>query len=100
MQQVTFRGRRCDIKKKQYDNGRLALLLTIAEGEPNHGEPMAVATVNLPEQTIPEPLVFIKDYAENEGILDALMGAGIVSEPLGFVPSGFVEIPVCEYLGE
>jgi hypothetical protein len=40
----------------------------------------------------------IKDYSENAGLLQVLIDAGVVSEPVGYVRSGFVEIPVCDLL--
>jgi len=61
-------------------------------------EPVATATVNIPEEDIEDDEVIIKDYSENEGMLDALMQAGVVSEPLRMVETGFVEVPVCKLL--
>jgi len=42
--------------------------------------------------------IFIKNYSENKGILDDLIRLGIVSNPIGHVTSGFVEIPKCKLL--
>ena len=40
----------------------------------------------------------IKDYSENEGVLKSLIDAGIISEPLYSVTTGFVEVAVCKLL--
>ena len=61
------------------------------------GQPVATATVN-PEYTMKDGYVCIKDYSENEGMLEALMNAGIVSEPISFIQMGFVKVPVCVLL--
>ena len=69
------------------------------------GEPLAIASVNLPDIDLEElekekncKLILIKDYSENEGILKALEKAKVVKD-LGIrIASGFVTIPVCELL--
>lgn len=92
---LKFRQWNCVLQTAQYGNGRTALQLVDAED----GEPVATATVNLPDETLGENEVFIKDYAENEGMLKTLQDAGIV-EPTGkVVASGFVAIPVCRLTG-
>lgn len=76
-----------------YSNGRPAIQLIC----PN-GDTMATATVNLPEVPIPDGHVFIKDWNENKGILDALVLAGIVERTGQTVPSGFVQAELCRLL--
>ena len=77
-----------------YENGRPAILLVDANDE----SPIATASVNLPDINLAEGLIAIKDYAENEGMLNALMDAGIVSPPVAYIPTGFVTVPVCRLL--
>lgn len=79
---------------QRYSNNRIAIECL----DPNDGEPIAVATVNLPDEHLGENEVFIKDYSENEGMLNSLMEAGIVSAPIDMVQSGFVQIPKCKLL--
>lgn len=63
------------------------------------GEPMATASVNMPDVYDPAPgEVIIKDYSENEGILKALQEAGIVGSVLRTLPAGYVEVYVCQLL--
>jgi len=79
----------------KYGNGRIALQLYSVED----GQPYATASINLPEQDIKPDEVAIKDYSENEGILDAIVIAGLVETPHRFVRSGMVRIPVCRIIG-
>lgn len=90
---VKFGEWECELKLEEYYNGNKAIYLFDKET----GELVTVATVNL-EEVLPEGQVYIKDYSENEGMLEALVKAGVVSEPISYVPSGFVIIPVCKLL--
>ena len=38
----------------------------------------------------------IKDWSENEGVFNWMMEHGFIRNTLGFVPSGFVSIRICE----
>lgn len=44
--------------------------------------------------------VAIKDYSENEGVLDWLIKNNIVEKPHRYIPSGFVVFPVCKLVEE
>jgi hypothetical protein len=81
---VTFLGYTCRPVKGLYGNSRLALRLVDAET----GAPVATATVNVPEQPLAEGEVIIRDYAENTGILKALVAAGVVQATGDVVPVG------------
>ena len=88
---IRFKSWTCNLVRRRYRNGRTALQLVDAED----GEPVANATVNLPEVDLAEDEVLVKDCSENEGMLAALTAAGAV-EPTGrVVVSGFVTVPVC-----
>jgi len=90
MTTVRFLDTDCTVQKRQYANGRVALSLVDEEG------PVATATVNLPNVPLGKNQVLIKSYAENEGMLDALVASGVVKPTGETVRSGFVEVPVCE----
>lgn len=92
MTRVRFKQWDCIVQKRQYGNGRVALQLVDAED----GSPIVTATVNLPDIPAGPNQVFIKDYAENEGMLAALLAAGVVKPTGDTVRSGFVEVPTCE----
>jgi hypothetical protein len=76
-----------------YTNGQTAIKLIDTED----GCPFATATVSVDDQLL-EDEVAIKNYSENEGILDSLINAGIIEKPHEFINSGFVTIPVCKLL--
>ena len=85
----------CVVNKTQYaDNKRTALQLIDAED----GLPICMATVNIPDEPLEDDEVLIKDWSENQGIYRALRTAGIVGDPLGFVPTGYVEAINCKLL--
>jgi len=92
---VNLHGKELKANFHQYNNGRLAIELTC--NDEGYEERWTVATINIPEIKLGENQVIIKNYSENEGVLDALIEAGIVSKPINFVQiSGFVHAPVCE----
>lgn len=77
----------------KYANGRLALRLVNLEWEP-----LLTVTVNLPEVLLQADEVAIKDWSENEGVLDFLLTNRIVQRTGRVVPTGFVEAPICKFL--
>ena len=85
---VKFQGWYCKVIRRTYTNGRNALLLIDAESR----EPVAVATVNLPDHDPGHNNVLIKDWSENEGMYDALLEAGIIKETIAEAGSGFVMV--------
>ncbi len=59
-----------------YMNGAPALLLRSIDGEP-----IAHATINMSDKiALPDMHVIIKDYAENEGVLQTLIDGGIIED--------------------
>jgi hypothetical protein len=69
----------CTVSKDKYGDGSLALQVWTL----NH-EPLCRASLNLSNFGIipPDDHIYVKDYAENQGILAALIDAEIV-EPTG-----------------
>lgn len=84
-----------EILERSYGNGRLALEIIDCED----GIPVMVATVNLPEVPLQEGEIIIKNYSENEGVLEFLQTNGLVGEVLREVETGFVKCPIVKYLG-
>lgn len=76
----------------EYENGATALSLF----DPVDGEPLAVATVNLPHEVPAPGNVFIKNYSENEGMVDTLVRAGVIGSPIRFLDAGYVTEGVAE----
>ena len=93
---LRFKQWDCDVILGQYENGRAALQLLDHET----GEPICKATTNIPCIEVPDGHVLIKDYAENEGVLQALIEAGYISWPrveyFKLMPFGKVIFYLCE----
>ena len=79
------------VVKSKYSNGRTSLELIDIED----GIPYATASVNLPNVLLEENEILIKDYSENQGVLDFLVENNIVNRTERSVQSGYVWIPVC-----
>lgn len=102
--QMRFNNWNCNVIRQEYQNGRTAIQLVAAcedsENDIYEGDPIASATVNIPTANLSSDEVLVKDYSENEGMLEALIAANIV-EPTGrFVNSGFVSLPVCKVIAQ
>ena len=86
---VHFKDWKCYALGDYYANGRKAISLV----DVIDGEPIATATVNLPDIDLPNDTVFVKDYSENEGMLNALVNAQIVKPfVLSTFKSGYIYI--------
>lgn len=98
---VRFKDWRCTAIVTQYATTkkpciRLEAAETDRQKDVFKGEPIATSTVNIPG--LLEGYVAVKDYSENEGMLEALQNAGIVGPTEFLMPQGFVDIPVCKLL--
>lgn len=106
MNAVKFREWICVPQFGRYPNNRIAIRLYNANAMKEDGltyaprtVPIAVATVNVVDYKQLKPnQVIIKNYSENEGMLDALIDAKIISSPVGMVNTGFVQCAVCDLL--
>lgn len=84
----------CVVKFAYYGNKRVAITLD----EKETGDPVMTCTVNVPDEEIDLGEVIIKDYSENAGILWKLIDAGVISEPVRKIYTGWVSCPVCKLL--
>ncbi len=62
-----------------------------------NGHPIMTASVNIPDEPCEPDHTYIKDWSENEGILQALLDAGIIKDTgksveIGFVSAKYVQI--------
>jgi hypothetical protein len=81
------------VEKYTYQNGSTALLIRSAYD----GELLITATVAI-DLMPDEGNVFIKDYSENEGVLNCLIDEKVVSKPLREHQAGFAIVHECKLL--
>lgn len=79
------------IKLGKYANNRTSINLI----DVNDNQPYAVATTNLPDVLLLDNEVLVKDYSENEGVLEFLTTNNIVVPTDKWVTTGFVDVQVC-----
>ena len=93
-QTVGFAGTICTVQKEKYAKGQNCLRLVDSEDFTT----FCVATVAVEHEmvNIGENDVIIKNYSENEGILTALINAGIIQEPHRAFSYNFVTLYVCK----
>ena len=82
----------CSIEMVKYSNNRPALVIY------HENEVLLVATVNMPDIDIPEGYVCIKDWSENEGILESLIENSVINPPEFYIRLDFVYVSVCKLL--
>ena len=94
MTTVQFKDWRCKLYLASYSDGNTALSMYDTED----GSAIACVTVNLvpvePELLDDRALVYLKDYSENEGMLDLLVAEGIVKRTGHTRQSGYIEAPL------
>ena len=87
-----FNGREFIIQPAKYsNNNNLALLFRREEDDEN--DYYGLISVNT-ALTLPNNMAAIKDYSENEGIFEALKKQDIISDPVRYISSGYITIPV------
>lgn len=79
---------------KYQSNNRTAIQLLDEKTK----EVIATASVNLPDVEINDNEIAIKDWSENNGMIEALREAGIIGKTICTTPSGFCNIQICELL--
>lgn len=87
---VEFKGFTCTVRVINTPEGNSILLLDVEDGLP-----VATVTKSVAGFTPQPDQVLIKNYSENEGILDILIDAGVISKPVGTVKTGFTELHIC-----
>lgn len=75
---------------RRYANQQVAIVLSDAVS----GDAWAVPTVSVPA-VVERGCVALKNYCEHEGIDQVLLAGGVIEgEPVRFIPSGYVCLPV------
>lgn len=90
---VKINNTRCQIRQGKYSNDRISLSAI----EAATGEPYATLTVNLPQYNIDNNQTFI-DINNCPTAIKDLMDADVISPPLGYAQSGFVQYPIVQIL--
>ena len=91
---VTFNDTEIELEFANYQNNNNVY---IGANEVETGEPFMDVSVNT-NVKLADDEVGIKNYSENEGILDVLVAAEIVSNPIRTIPSGHINVQVCKLL--
>jgi len=91
MKTYNFKGREVTIKVVTAITPNRIQLTDISDGSP-----FAVATSNIPALNNLEGYVAVKNYSENEGMLDFLLKNDIVETPITHVQENYVNFPICK----
>lgn len=85
----------CYIKQERYaENNKICLELVVMETNTTY----LTATANVRGAHLEPNEVSIKNYSENTGVYEALLEAGIIGPCKRTLPSGYVEMLVCDLL--
>lgn len=100
-EKISFQSWNCFLNLGYYGaGGRLAIKLLSDEENADkgvaYGEPIAVATVNIPEIPLKDNELIIKNYSENEGMLEVLKNSGFITDAKREISTGFVTVHVVE----
>ena len=85
---VNFMGEELTPIIGEYANGQTSIQLVDQDDMPF----MTASVAH--DVNIPDDCVIIKNYSENEGILEALIEAGIIEKPFCEIPVNFVTLYV------
>ena len=80
------------IRSKYMNNDNLALMLI----DEKDGSLITTITVNT-EEKLPEGFGYVKNYSENEGIMEVLQEEGLIKEVLGYKQMGWGTLPLVEF---
>ena len=80
----------CHLIFGRYSNARVAIQIY------RDYQLIAKATVNIPEAKLNDDEVLIKDYAENQGILQSLINNKIITNTGNVIATGFTAVNVCK----
>src|SRR6185369_17090904 len=91
--QVKFMKTKCNVVFGKYADGATSIRLFDEKGEP-----FCTATVSLEHAVPGDGYVFIKDWSENEGVLNALIDAKVITGALDRYPAGYAAADLCRLL--
>ena len=85
-----------EVERGMYANGQLGIVLYY-EGEPYMTATVAVDPADASYLIDESEDVVIKNYSENEGILEALVEGGIIEKPHATIKINFVTLYVAKF---
>jgi hypothetical protein len=91
---IRWQGTTLAVVPARYANGQNGIRLF----DPETGEPYGSASTSLPRYSQQPDEVFIKNYAENEGLLEVLVKAGIVEDMGVKATAGYTAADICRLL--
>jgi len=91
---IRWQGSTLAVVPARYANGQNGLRLF----DPQTGEPYGTASTSLAQYSQQPNEVFIKNYAENEGLLEVLVNAGIVEDMGIKATTGYTAADICRLL--
>lgn len=95
MTNLYFKGEEVAIETGIYKSGRIALSLYTTED----GMPYCSATTDVKEYPIlNESELLVKNYSENQGVLEFLVENNIVEDTGITYPAGYAKINICKLL--
>ena len=81
------------VHRESYPDGSVRIQLY----DSSDGTPYATATCKIQENLDPGE-VPIKNWSENEGMLDFLIDNKFIERPHRYIKQGFVNIPICKII--
>jgi len=94
---IRFKNRSCTIHFDQYSMPPYPIAIGLRDTQT--GELIATATVCLPRLQLEPDEVVIKNCSENEGVLQALIDAGVVHPPHRHAHTVFIQADICRLRG-
>jgi hypothetical protein len=97
MKTLKFKDWICNLRREQYAKGHTALLL-VSAGQKLYGEEIypgeRIASVTINIDGLKKDEIAVKNYSENEGMLDLMLQLGIVLPAHRTARTGFVEVTI------
>tara|TARA_R110000824_G_scaffold190939_2_gene372496 strand:+ start:308 stop:616 length:309 start_codon:yes stop_codon:yes gene_type:complete len=93
MKAMRYKDWDCNVQVTRYTNGQAALVLVGREGRELIAKASTCCNIDLKEDE-----TAIKVWTENEGMLEALVSAGVVEDTGARVECGWSEAPIVKIL--
>jgi hypothetical protein len=95
---VMFRGKAYAVRQARFAEAWRPCVILI--GDEDDPADYLKVSLNIPEVDLNENETIVKNYSENDGVLDTLIGAGILAPTGRTVDGGFTAHPICRILIE